>query len=231
MNQKILLETYFNTYNLIFTDIINNNLTFKFIKEYPQITTPEYKLLLYDYLKNLIIQNINNITIMQYNNIINLLEENDIIITDINNLVDIIKSDDFYYTDDVLNIIYPKKDYIYYSDYIKLKEYSDAKLPINSIQHFTNKLFEQNNDSYYYYFSFGTLKNIELINWHFSLKPYVEDIKNMVNNPSIKYIVLAGHSVGSIVIQHFSFIIINKFIIKIFNTFIITFFRSYIFGF
>ena len=109
MNHKILLETYFNTYNLIFTDIVKDNITFKFIKEYPQITTPEYKLLLYDYLKNLIIQNINNITIMQYNNIINLLEENDIIITDINNLVDIIKSDDFYYTDDVLNIIYPKK--------------------------------------------------------------------------------------------------------------------------
>ena len=110
----------------------------------------------------------------------NPIEENDIIINDLNNLLDIIKSDDFYYTDDVLNIIYPKKDYIYYSDYIKLKEYSDAKLPINSIQHFTNKLFEQNNDSYYYYFSFGTLKNIELINWHFSLKPYVQNIKNMV---------------------------------------------------
>ena len=38
MNQKILLETYFKTYNLIFTDIIKDNITFKFIKEYPQIT-------------------------------------------------------------------------------------------------------------------------------------------------------------------------------------------------
>jgi len=46
--------------------------------------------------------------------------------------------------------------------------------------------------------SFGTLKNIELINWQDSLKIYVQEIINLLSDKLTNNIILGGHSVGSI---------------------------------
>ena len=70
------IDTYFNTYNLLYHNHNINN--FNLIKNYPQITTPDAKQSLYKYLKHLIIQNINNITQKQHNNIIEILKDNDL---------------------------------------------------------------------------------------------------------------------------------------------------------
>jgi hypothetical protein len=58
--------------------------------------------------------------------------------------------------------------------------------------------------------SFGNLKNIELINWQDSLKIYVEEIKKLLDDKLTEHIILAGHSVGSIVIQHLGIELINN---------------------
>jgi len=136
--------------------IIKDNINFKFIKDYPQFTTSNSKTSLYTYLKQLIIQNLDNITQNQSDNIIHILQDNDYDMT--NNITNIIMSDDFYHIDDILDIIFPNKDYINNLEYINLKKISNAKLPPHSIQHHTNKLFQQtinNKYDYYFYFSFG----------------------------------------------------------------------------
>jgi hypothetical protein len=161
--------------------------------------------------KQIIINNLDNITQEQHNNIINILQNNDYDIT--NNINDIITSDDFYNIDDVLDVIFPDKDYINVQQYKNLKKISDAKLPTQSIQHHTNKLFQQtmnNKYNYYFYFSFGTLKNIELIDWQDSLKIYVQEIKKLLDDKLTEHIILAGHSVGSIVIQKLCIELINN---------------------
>ena len=38
LNLNTYVDTYFNTYNLLYNNSISNN--FKFIKDFPQITTP-----------------------------------------------------------------------------------------------------------------------------------------------------------------------------------------------
>jgi hypothetical protein len=117
LNLNTYIDTYFNTYNLLYNNSISNNLLFT--KDFPQITTPNLKTSLYAYLKQLITNNLNNITTEQYNNIINILKDNDYDMT--NNITDIISSDDFYHIDDILYIIFPNKDYINYQKYINLK--------------------------------------------------------------------------------------------------------------
>jgi len=196
------IDTYFNTYNLLYHNHNINN--FNLIKNYPQITTPDAKQSLYKYLKHLIIQNINNITQKQHNNIIEILKDNEYEY-DFINIINTINSDNFYHIDDILDIIFPNKDYINNQQYKNLKEINDAKLPINSIQYHNNKLFQQvinNKHTYYFYFSFGTLKHINLILWEDALRIYVEEIKKILNDELTEHIILAGHSVGSIVIQH-----------------------------
>jgi len=59
-------------------------------------------------------------------------------------------------------------------------------------------------------YSFGTLKNIELIDWQDSLKIYVQEIKKLLDDNLTKHIILAGHSVGSIVIQKLCIELINN---------------------
>jgi len=46
--------------------IIKDNINFKFIKDYPQFSTPNSKTSLYTYLKQLIVLNLDNITQNQY---------------------------------------------------------------------------------------------------------------------------------------------------------------------
>ena len=103
------IDTYFNTYNLLYHNHNINN--FNLIKNYPQITTPDAKQSLYKYLKHLIIQNINNITQKQHNNIIEILKDNEYEY-DFINIINTINSDNFYHIDDILDIIFPNKDYI-----------------------------------------------------------------------------------------------------------------------
>ncbi len=58
--------------------------------------------------------------------------------------------------------------------------------------------------------SLGTLKNIELIDWQDSLKIYVQEIKKLLSSKTTENIILAGHSVGSIVIQKLCIELINN---------------------
>jgi len=61
-------------------------------------------------LKQLITQNLDNITQNQYDNIIDILQDNDYNMT--NNITNIIMSDDFYHIDDIFDTIFPNKDYV-----------------------------------------------------------------------------------------------------------------------
>ena len=99
--------------------IIKDNLNFKFLKDFPQITIPNAKTLLYLYIKQLIIQNINNITQKQYDNIINILQENDY---NTNNIIDTINSNDFYESDTLLNIYFQIKNIIMIVNILILKK-------------------------------------------------------------------------------------------------------------
>ena len=78
--------------------------------------------------------------------------------------------------------------------------------PINRIQTFENKLFlehlENGKRIYHFYFSYGNLSFLEYVHWKTSLKPYIDMIKIMVSDSTIDSIILGGHSIGSIVIQH-----------------------------
>jgi len=58
--------------------------------------------------------------------------------------------------------------------------------------------------------SFGTLKNIKLIDWKDSLKIYVQEIINLLSDKLTNTIILGGHSVGSIVIQKLAIELINN---------------------
>ena len=78
--------------------------------------------------------------------------------------------------------------------------------PINRIQTFENKLFleylENGKRIYHFYFSYGNLSFLEYVHWKTALKPYIDMIKIMVSDSTIDSIILGGHSIGSIIIQH-----------------------------
>jgi hypothetical protein len=195
--------------------IVKDDINFKFIKEFPIITTlskSETKIVLYSYIKTLILQNIKNITKKQYDNILEVLNDNDYDITKIKNIseiLEIVKSENFVESDEVIKIIFPNNEYKNDSEYKTLKNIYDADIPISSIQQNTNKLF-QYEENYYFYFSYGTLKNIEFIHWSESLKIYVEEIQRLLTDENTKDIILCGHSVGSIVIQHLAIELIKN---------------------
>jgi hypothetical protein len=203
-----MIDIYFRTYDFI--KINYDEINFKFIKLLPKISTPNYKTELYNYLKNLIIKNLDKI---KESKLLQIFEENEIY--QFNSFEDVILSEDFYGTDDLLKIIYPNNEYFNFPEYIKLKKFKDAKLDIKSIQTFENKLFihQQNSDNfdnYFFYFSFGTINNLEQINWKNELKIYVDEIKNIFLLNEKNKIILAGHSIGSIVIQYLALELIKN---------------------
>jgi len=52
------------------------------------------------------------------------------------------------------------------------------------------------------YFSYGTTTNLHSVVWDIELQTYVKKIQEWIANGEVQNIVLGGHSVGSIVIQH-----------------------------
>lgn len=194
--------------------IVKENINFKFIKHYQPIATQNYKTTLYNFLRSIIIENIPKMNLETFNKIKEILQEYDVEdVHNIDKIKEIINSDDFYGLDEILNVIFPNKEFESDSKYVELKKLSDANLQIKSIQYNDNKLFEQiieNKKIYFFYFSYGTLKNIEFVDWQESLKPYISDIKNLLNDESIEHIILAGHSVGSITIQYLAMYLINE---------------------
>ena len=129
------INYFFKTYNLL---EIQDEINFKFIKSFPQISTPNYKIELYQYLRDLVVKNLDKIN---KNQLMEILEENQIY--KFENINEIIMSNDFYGIDDILDIIFPNKEYQQNEEYIILKKYYEAKIPIKSIQTFENKLFLQ----------------------------------------------------------------------------------------
>jgi hypothetical protein len=168
------LDIYFNTYNILYNNHNHNINNFNLFQNYPQITTPNSKTSLYKYLKQLIINNLDNITQKQNDNIIEILEKNDY---DFKNIFDTINSDNFYHIDDILDIIFPDKDYINNPEYITLKNLSNAKLQTQSIQYYNNKLYQQIiNNKYTYYFilvSVASYRNNKFINFFSEAKNHL----------------------------------------------------------
>jgi len=91
-----------------------------------------------------------------------------------------------------------------------------SEIVINSdeLQYHTNKVFlskaENGKKTYYIYFSFGKLKNIENVDWNKTLNPYIDYIQTLIENNDVENIILAGHSFGAIMIQKIGIELINK---------------------
>jgi len=64
------INYFFKTYNSI---IVKDEINFKFIKSFPQISTPNYKIELYQYLRDLVVKNLDKIN---KNQLMEILEEN-----------------------------------------------------------------------------------------------------------------------------------------------------------
>ncbi len=184
------------------------DINFKYIKDYPQIQTPNYREYYFRYIKKLIISNLSEKNFHLLNQIfIEYDYEPDLSNNkfSLDNMIQIINSDDFYGLSQILEIIFPNPEYKTMDTYFKHDPFYKVRLPVSSIQTYENKLFVQQINGlniFYFYFSFGTLKNIERVMWEFELECYIKDITNLLSKPDTYYIILAGHSVGSIVIQH-----------------------------
>lgn len=195
---------------------LDYNIEFKYLKNYPQIQTPMYREYYFRYIKKLIISNISDKNFQLLNQILIDYEYE----PDLPNnqfslefIIQIIKSDDFYGLSEILELIFQNREYKSIDEYFTNDTFYKVRLPVCSIQTYENKLFVQNvNNSniFYFYFSFGTLKNIERVMWNFELQCYIQDISDLLAKPNTQYIILAGHSVGSIVIQNLAIQLIKN---------------------
>ena len=185
--------------------VTKDNVSINFVEELPKITTENYKLSLYEYIRHLIIDNLvsDNIDL-----ITNILLDNDYVpnnkIFTLNEIKDIVNKNDFYDLDDIIKIVYPL--YTTTNEYKRLK--SAVGSPIHEIQQESNKLFKQKN-IYHMYFSFGSLTFLKYVNWTQSLKYYVAKIKTLLES-GCSAIILGCHSVGSYVIQKLAIELLNS---------------------
>ena len=178
---------------------------FKFIKAYEKIYPQNDKQLYYDHIIKLINSNLNDEFITKNKEqILEILSDNGFDVTDISTLElkRIINDDEFMGLDDIFDLMFKTEptDKIYQD--LKIK--SKSGIQLQSMQEYTNKLFEEirgEQKIYHLYFSFGRLNNFERINWQNKLKIFINDIKLWISDPSINCIVLGGHSFGSCVIQ------------------------------
>lgn len=201
--------------------IIKDSINFKLINYYPEIKTQDNKQIYLKYLTKLINDKINEshigaITALFYDD-----DDDDDKLKPKSGskfTVDEIKqilSKNEYKGDmfELLDIVDPIKKYKTDDTLQQLKQLKDLDMKPKYIQTHSNKLFEQNIEDkkiLYYYFSFGTLDSIEYVNWSDSLEIYISEIREYLKDPSVKNIVLAGHSVGSIVIQHLAIQLIKN---------------------
>jgi len=94
----------------------------------------------------------------------------------------------------------------------KIIDIKDNAIPVK-LQNYTNKIFMSEKDgkqTYYIYFSYGTLKDIENVDWSFSLSECLSFILSIVENSNVENIILAGHSFGSIAIQKLALMLIEQ---------------------
>lgn len=216
----IISKRYVHRFNTG-SEIVKDNINLEFIKFFPKIETPDLKDIVrknfISYLRSLVIESIQLLKTEKFKErFYEILEDNDIEPETGTEYSDyqinkVIESDDFLGLDDILELIYRDDEYKQFEQYQKLLTIKSRFSVIDlthSIQSFENKLFKQINldgsNTFYFYFSFGTLNFIEQMDWEKSLKIYIEEIKKLLSDQSapVKAIVLAGHSVGSIVIQH-----------------------------
>ena len=211
------------------SQIQKDDIHFEFIKFFPRIETPDIKenakKKFKSYLVSLVREAIpklkgdKKLKVSFYE----ILESYDIMPDESeeysNYLINETIEDDFVGLDEIIELIYPNEEHLEFDEYKRLKKIKDIESngQNHSIQDHENKLFKQINldgsNTYYFYFSFGTLNFIEHIDWEESLKIYVDEIRNLLSEQSIpvKSIILAGHSVGSIVVQHLAVqLLINR---------------------
>lgn len=191
----------------------DKSLIFKFLKEYDRINPQSFKDDFYDYIKYLINQKIDKEFVDS-----NMDELNDILEydlddknIDVDTVRKIINSLDFLGLQEMFNLVYPNGIKDKYYELLKAK--SDSKLELKTMQEFQNKLFEEikdHNKIYHLYFSFGTLNNLDKVNWNKVLEPYIKDIITWISEPLINCIVLGGHSFGSFVIQKLGLELIKR---------------------
>jgi hypothetical protein len=96
---------------------------------------------------------------------------------------------------------------------LKLAEKNNKYNITHEIQTNYNLLFEEltsESKIYHFYFSFGELNFIQYVNWDVEIKPFYNEIINLIHKPEISTIILGGHSIGSFVVQHLALKLINE---------------------
>jgi hypothetical protein len=189
------------------TPLVKDNIEFKLIKTFDKITTPNYRQSIINYQKKIILEKIKNIDDKTYVHVINIIKDEDDSLEDDEITVDFIiykiTNNELYCVLELFNLLY--QEYVndeYYNFLINAK---NNNIGINSIQEYENKLFleyHENKKTYYFYFSFGTIKFINQMLWHDALLPYITTIRELLIDDTVESIILAGHSVGNIVIQY-----------------------------
>jgi hypothetical protein len=199
-----------NKFN-INSNILSDDISFKFIKEFDKITTINYKNILNNYKIQIILENLNLVDEFLFQNIFDIMQNYGIKFTNNssynNKLIHTTLNDpDFIGIDNILDLIYP-----FYKINPRIIEYQKKiiDIPYIPIQVYNNRLFEQttsqNKKIYYLYFSFGISDNIKYlknVDWQDVLKPYIKLIVTSLQNESILAFVIGGHSIGSVIMQY-----------------------------
>ncbi len=204
--------------------IIAGKIDFEFINLYPKINTrnirDEAKIGRTNYLRTLILENFGRLSEEKKEQIYKIFIENDEqpdLLPDNKfsneSFIRIINSEDFYGLDDVLGVVFDNEKYKENNEYVNLQRIIDGADVTHTIQQYENKLFLDKRGprkTYYFYFSYGTLNLIEYVDWAQSLRLYVETIRDILQDPTVDSIIIAGHSVGSITIQHLAIELIKN---------------------
>lgn len=218
---KIVPKLYSRKFE-IGSRIKTGQINFEFEGFYPQITTRNIREEARDsrtkFIRNQILENYPTLSPAKKDRIYEVLIDNDVEpdlppnkFTD-ELVVHTIGDEDFYGLDEIIEIVFENEEYKTNPEYINLQRIIDgvSQTQTHSIQQYDNKLFKEvSSNTYYFYFSYGTLNMIEFVNWSESLRVYVEKIRELTQYPENK-IVLAGHSVGSITIQHLAIELIKS---------------------
>ena len=192
-----------NKFNI--RSIVNyDEFKFTFVESIPQILAHNYKKSLYSWIRQKCIEKIpNDLIVTPTDGLYEILDNDSYETLNKQQIVEILY-DNFLNFDDLIEKLNP--NFEKELEYIRLKKLSEQKLQIQSIQENDNKIFletlSDDKKIYHLYFSYGNLKHLEYVEWEYELDNIIYKIQKMIKDDSVKTIVLGGHSVGSIVIQH-----------------------------
>jgi len=137
--------TYFKTYNFIYSKEENNYLNLILVKKFNKITTPNYRQLVINFQKRIILNKIKNINEDLLNQIIDIIKdceeyEGDFIINK-ETIINKIINNELYCINNIFILLYPEYKFDEYYNFLISAKNSD--IGINSIQEYENKLFMQ----------------------------------------------------------------------------------------